>query len=111
MSAIITATPTFYPTVDGARQPDEYIYANVPYVLGISQPPSYFTDVTIRQGESIYDASGYGEFTIGTITDTLPLYIYDDNLLQYTVVPEPATGFLLMGIFLCKKLRRKKWQQ
>ena len=107
ISLISSVMIAWMPLVDGARQPDEYIYANVPYVLGISQPPSYITDVTIRQGDLSYDVTGQGEFTIGTITDTLPLYIYEDNLLQYTIIPEPAT-IVFMGIFLFWKMRRFK---
>ena len=106
LSLILSITTAFMPTIDGARQTSPYIETDLPYVLGISVPPPDATCITVIQDGLLWQGLAQGTFTIGTITDTLPIYIYSDNLLQYTIVPEPVTMcHLLAGIFL---LRRKK---
>ena len=109
LSLILSITTAFMPTIDGARQTLPYIETDLPYVLGISVPPPDVTCITVIQDGLLWQGLAQGTFTIGTITDTLPIYIYSDNLLQYTIVPEPASLLIcLCGVHMLRTCRRKQ---
>jgi hypothetical protein len=106
-SLIIGNLFAFHPTIDGARQILPYIETDLPYLLGISVPPPAvgdpleYVDLLVIQGDdTLWQGLAVGTFTIQEITNPLPVYIYSDNLLQYTIVPEPCTLLLVLTGFL-----------
>ena len=96
LSLVLSSIVAFMPTIDGARQTDAYVYADLPYVLGISCPPPNATCITVMQDALLWSGLGKGTFTIGTITSSTPVLLYEDGVLEYTIVPEPASLLLLI---------------
>jgi hypothetical protein len=111
-----SAVAFFHPTIDGARQSLPYIQADVPYMLGISVPPSRageptaYADIDITQGvELIYSGLATGTFDIMQITSPTPVLFYENDVYVGQIIPEPATIFLLSSVILFRKrgLNRK----
>ena len=107
LSLILSVTTAFFmPTIDGQRQTNPVTYADLPYVLGISVPPPNATCITVIQDGLLWSGLGQGTFTIGTITSSTPILLYEDGVLEYTIVPEPISiAFIAFGTLF---IRRKK---
>ena len=112
LSLVLSSIVAFMPTIDGARQTDTYIYADLPYVLGISCPPPNATCVTVMQDTLLWSGLGKGTFTIGTITSSTPVLLYEDGVLEYAIVPEPVTIWYgltcLPLVHMLRTCRRKR---
>jgi hypothetical protein len=97
----------FMPTVNSKRV--EYGYYEPPYWLGLSVPPNEYKWIDVFQdNQRLCSWQGNGtEFKLCYITDTAPVYIYDNGKLAGTMIPEPATMILAaIGVFFTKTLRR-----
>jgi len=106
------ATAFFMPTVDGRRQTNPVTYADLPYVLGVSVPPPNVTDITVIQDGLLWSGLSQGTFSIGTITSSTPVLLYEDGVLEYTIVPEPVTIWYgltcLPYVHMLRTCRRKR---
>ena len=113
LSLILSISSAFFhPTIDGARQTDAYIYADLPYILGISVPPPNVTDIPVLQDGLLWSGLSQGTFSIGTITSSTPVLLYEDGVLEYTIVPEPVTIWYGLSclplVHMLRTCRRKR---
>jgi len=113
LSLILSVIPAFFhPTIDGARQTDTYIYADLPYILGISVPPPDATCITVIQDGLLWSGLSQGTFDICTITNSTPVLLYEDGVLEYTIIAEPVTIWYgltcLPLVHMLRTCRRKR---
>ena len=108
LTLMLCSVLCWMPTIDGQRQFDTYIEADLPYCLGLSVPPPSIADITVIQDTILWQGISQGTFDICTITSYEPVLLYGDGLLQYEIVPEPSTGFLFMAGFLYRKMKGNK---
>ena len=115
LSLILSISSAFFmPTIDGARQTLPYIEVDLPYVLGISVPPPGIADLLVTQGDNtLWSGISQGTFDICTITSSTPILLYEDGVLEYTIIAEPVTiwyGLTCLPLVHMLRTCRRKWK-